>query len=84
MLPPNLEISSPSAEQIIGENQVEIIGKTDEGATLSINDQSVLLDDRGNFQQTVKLNPGLNVFEVKSINSLKKETIKEVKILAQF
>lgn len=83
-LPPNLEISSPSSEQIIKENQVNIVGKTDEGSTLMINNQSVLLDANGNFSQQVKLNPGLNTFEVKATNRLKKETIKEIKILAQF
>jgi len=84
MLPPNLEISSPSSEQIITENQVEIIGKTDEGATLMINDQSVLPDSNGNFKQVVKLTPGLNTFHIRSINNLKKETDKEIKILAKF
>lgn len=83
-LPPNLIISSPSSEQILKKSQVEIIGKTDEGATLMINNQAVLLDANGNFHQQVKLNPGLNTFVVTVTNRLKKETTKEVKILAQF
>jgi len=83
-LPPNLEISSPSSEQILKEDKVEIVGKTDEGATLMINNQSVLIDGNGNFTQQVKLNPGLNIFEVKSTNRLKKETVKQVKVLAEF
>jgi len=82
--PPNLQISSPSSEQVIKEDKVEIVGKTDEGATLMINNQTVLIDDRGNFHQQVKLNPGLNTFEVKATNRLKKETVKQVKILAEY
>lgn len=80
--PPNLEISSPSAEQVIKEDKVEIIGKTDEGSTVMINGQSIITDDRGNFHQEVKLHAGLNSFEISSINQLKKENVKLVKVLA--
>ncbi len=80
--PPNLEISSPSADQVIQEDSVKIIGKTDEGVTLMINGENVLMDDKGNFSQTVKLHPGLNSFEIRSINGLKKENVKLIKVLA--
>lgn len=83
-LPPNLLISQPSAEQILKEDKVNIIGKTDAGATLEINGQAVLLDGNGNFTQQVKLNSGLNTFEIKAINRLKKEKTIQVKILAEF
>lgn len=83
-IPPNLQISSPSDQQIIASNEVFITGKTDEGSSLTINGQAVLIDGNGNFNQKVKLNEGLNTFEVISINQLKKETVKEVKILAKF
>lgn len=84
MLPPNLVITGPVANEIIKENNVMIVGKTDSGSTVLINDQAVMPDANGNFSQMVKLNPGLNTFQVKSVNGLKKETDKEVKILAQF
>ncbi len=82
--PPNLEISSPVADQVIREDKVEIVGKTDEGTTLEINDQTVFIDDKGNFHETVKLQPGLNNIEVRAINRLKKETVKVIKILAEY
>lgn len=81
---PNLEISSPSTESVIREDHVEIIGKTDAGATLQINDQTVYLDDKGNFRETAKLQPGLNNIEIKATNRIKKETVKTIKILAEF
>jgi len=81
---PNLAISSPSQEQVLKEDKVNIIGKTDIGITLLINNQTILLDGNGNFNQQVKLNPGLNTFEIKAISQLKKETVKQIKILAQF
>ena len=83
MSPPNLAISSPSADQVITEEKVQIIGKTDEGVTLMINGENVPTDDKGNFTQSVKLHPGLNSFEVRSINGLKKENVKLIKVLAE-
>lgn len=81
--PPNLEISAPSSDQVIKEDKVEIIGKTDEGSTIMINGQNVFIDEVGNFRQEVKLQPGLNTFEIRSINQLKKENVKIVKVLAE-
>jgi len=83
MSPPNLAISAPNANQIIQADSVDIIGKTDEGASLSINGQSVATDDLGNFHQQVKLQPGLNSFEIQSINQLKKESVKTISVEAE-
>lgn len=83
-LPPNLVISSPSSEEILKEEKVNIVGKTDEGATLQINNQAVMIDGTGNFTEQVKLSAGLNTFEVKATSRLKKETVKQIKILAEF
>lgn len=81
---PNLEISSPVTESVIRQDKAEIVGKTDDGATLKINDQVVFIDDLGNFHETIKLQPGLNNIELRSTNRLKKETVKVIKILAEF
>lgn len=82
--PPNLEIQSPSTETVIRQDKVEIVGKTDEGASLKINDQVVFLDDIGNFREIVKLQPGLNNIELRSTNRVKKETVRVIKILAEY
>jgi len=79
-----LVIASPSSEEILKEDKVNIIGKTDTGVSLVINNQAVLIDDNGNFDQQVKLNSGLNTFEIRATNRLQKETVKQVKILAEF
>ncbi len=82
--PPNLEISSPVTETVIREDQVEVIGKTDQGCSLKINDQTILIDENGNFQEVLRLQPGINNIEIRSMNRLKKETVKVIKILAEF
>lgn len=82
--PPHLEISSPSTETVIRADRVAIVGKTDQGASLKINDQVVFLDALGNFQEEAKLQPGLNNIELRATNRVKKETVKVIKILAEY
>lgn len=82
--PPNLEISSPSTETVIREDRVEVVGKTDIGCSLRINDQTVYIDDLGNFKEIIRLQPGINNIEVRSTNRMKKETAKIIQILAEF
>jgi hypothetical protein len=72
------------AETVIRQDNVEVIGKTDTGVTVKINDQVIMIDTLGNFQETVKLQPGLNNIEIRATNRIKKETIKTIKILAEF
>ena len=82
--PPNLEISSPSTETVIRQAEVEVIGKTDEGCSLQINGQTIYLDENGNFKEQVRLQPGINNIEIRSVNRIHKETVKIIKILAEF
>jgi len=82
--PPNLEISSPSTETVIRQSEVEVIGKTDEGCSLQINGETIYLDKNGNFQEQVRLQPGINNIEIRSVNRIHKETVKIIKILAEY
>ena len=50
--------------------------------TLTINGENVATDNNGNFNQLVTLHAGLNSFEVTSINGLKKQNTKLIKVLA--
>ena len=81
---PNLEVSSPSTETVIREDRVEVIGKTDIGCSLRINDQTVYIDNTGNFKEVIHLQPGINNVEIRSTNRASKETVKVIKVLAEF
>lgn len=67
--PPDLEITSPSdGSSYFGstQRQITIMGKTEVGAKVSINDRIISVDDSGNFQYTTTLNEGSNNFNIKS------------------
>lgn len=64
---PPLEISEPSEDQVV-EKTVEVFGKTDPNATVSINDALVSLEKDGTFRKTISLFPGKSTIKVESKN----------------
>ncbi|MBT4121525.1 hypothetical protein HOE31_01060 [bacterium] len=74
--PPNLEIASPLPQTITTDPYVEIIGITEPEAILTINNQKVIIEPDGKFDQTVDLTFGLNNFVI----SAKKKHSKAIDI----
>lgn len=62
--PPLLIISYPSAKLTTSQTSLEIIGRTEAEASLTINDQTVLTDKNGGFSQTISLKNGLNIITI--------------------
>lgn len=62
--PPKLVIETPQEELVIESQLVEIKGETEPEAVLTINDQTILSDTHGNFNEMIALQPGLNIIEV--------------------
>lgn len=71
---PMLVVNSPANNQTINVEQVEIIGKTDPEATLSINNETVNLNENGSFDTKISLQPGLNTITITSTNKFHRQT----------
>jgi len=66
---PSLEVISPDdGSEYFGskERQVTITGKTEDGASVTINDRIVVVDANGEFILTTTLTEGENIFTVKT------------------
>lgn len=74
-LTPELKIESPADNLTASQGQVEVQGKTDPDASLSLNGQVVSLEPNGKFGLTVGLAAGSNTLLFKSVNKLGKETV---------
>lgn len=61
---PKLEVISPRVDETTSVPVVQIIGKTDSEATVSIEGQFVPVDSQGNFSKEYPLSEGKNVIEV--------------------
>ncbi len=79
---PKLAIERPSKQELeIKKDELVVSGQTDESATLSINQEPVPVDSDGNYNQTVKLQPGYNILHLEAKNKSGKITSKKIKII---
>ncbi len=72
---PALTLNSPANNVVVREDSVEIVGKTDPGATLAINNQQVTISENGTFDVKVPLQPGLNTLSIVATNKFHRKTI---------
>lgn len=74
--PPNLTISTPKEGEIILSDKVQITGKTDIDAVISVNNQKIAVLPDGEFTTTISLSPGINTIVIESTSKYgKKKTI---------
>jgi len=80
--PPNLEISQPEDGKTISDEKakVNILGKTEEGVELRINDHLVILEKEGNFKYSLGLNSGENKILVIAVDKAGNQTEKSLTI----
>lgn len=64
--PPELTVYSPNEEVITDRQVIDIAGQSEPETELSINNQTILSDVTGNFKETIALQPGLNVIEIRA------------------
>lgn len=70
---PQIELTSPSDNQIVKSDTISVSGKTDPGSTLTINNKEVSITDEGAFQVEFLLSEGANYIEVVSTSKLGKQ-----------
>lgn len=58
--PPFLEISSPKEGEVFDKTNIQILGKTDSDATVSVNNEKIALRENGEFSTNFTLPPGIN------------------------
>jgi cytoskeletal protein RodZ len=81
---PRLVITNPVSDENIAGNSVFVSGYTDEDAKLSINDQPVLVSDKGEFKEDILLQSGVNSITISALNRFNKEISKTVNIKSDY
>jgi cytoskeletal protein RodZ len=79
-MPPKLNIFSPKNGIITKENKIELLGQTDEDATVTLNGINILVRDDGKFFDTLNLNDGENLVEIIAISRYGKINKKTIKV----
>ncbi|MFA5022065.1 MAG: helix-turn-helix domain-containing protein [Patescibacteria group bacterium] len=64
--PPALTVISPVDNLVTDQNFIAVVGQVEKEATLEVNGQQVLVDQNGNFSETIDLQSGTNVIEIRA------------------
>lgn len=81
---PRLVIMRPADGETIDGKVVRMTGVTEKDALMTVNDQPVLVNEKGEFSQDIGLQEGLNVITVKARNRFDKESVKAVTVNAAY
>jgi cytoskeletal protein RodZ len=81
---PRLVVTNPSGDDAIAGNTISVAGFTDKDAKLTINDQPVLVSDKGEFKEDILLQSGVNAITILAVNRFNKEVAKTIKVKSDF
>lgn len=81
---PRLVILQPTNNISLDKSSVEVIGVTDKENKITINDQPVLVNDKGEFKETLGLQNGVNQITVKAINKFEKYSERSFSVSADY
>lgn len=81
---PRLIIFSPANGTTVETNETIVQGKTDKGARVSINNQSVFVGSDGTFSDKLILQAGLNTVTIIAINRFDKEKSETLSLEAKY
>lgn len=82
---PRLVLTQPgSNEASVEGNSLVIAGFTDEDAKLAINDQPVVVNDRGEFRENVILQEGVNTITINSVNRFGKTATQAINVRSDY
>lgn len=73
-LAPSLSVEAPTNQLVVKERRVDVLGKTDPDATVTVNGISVLVRGDGKFFDQVSLDPGVNKITIVATSRLGKTT----------
>lgn len=81
---PRLVILQPANNVSIDGNTVDITGVTESDSKITINQQPVFVNEKGEFKETISLQQGVNELEIRAVNRFENETIKKINISSSY
>jgi cytoskeletal protein RodZ len=81
---PDLVVNQPEENQIIKQNKVEVFGKTDSDAVITVNNQPVLTSSEGDFEVEIQITKETNEIIIKAVSRSGKETLIRRNIKPEF
>lgn len=77
---PEITIFQPQNNSTIGTSVTEIEGRADRVNALTLNGQSISMDEQGRFKETITIFPGSNIITLRAQDQFKRSTQVELRI----
>lgn len=74
ILPPKLDIFEPTQNQIVEKPELSVKGITDPGVSIIVNNQPVLVNEKGEFETLLEIYEGTQTVEVSATSRSGKQT----------
>ncbi len=81
---PRLAVAKPIDGSVVEGRTVYVNGVTERDSKVFINDQPTLVNDKGEFNEQVGLQEGLNTIVVRATNRFEKETVQTISVRANY
>jgi cytoskeletal protein RodZ len=81
---PRLIIVKPTDSLVVEGSSTRVVGMAEKNALVTINDQPVLVNEKGEFSEDIGLKEGVNVIAIKARNKFNKEATQAVSVNAVF
>lgn len=81
---PRLAIMTPADGTRVEGSSVHVTGVAEKDALVFMNDQPVLVSEKGEFSEDVGLKPGVNIINIKARSKFDKEAMESISINADF
>lgn len=81
---PRLFINRPTDGEAINERTVRVVGSAEKDAKVTINGQSVLANESGEFSEEIGLAEGLNKITISAKNKFDKESVQTISVNAEY
>lgn len=80
---PKLEVSEPAEKSKTSKREIKIKGSTDKEIFIKINELPIVVDAQGNFETTVQLKDGENVFTITALDIAGNVETKTISVMYQ-
>lgn len=77
---PSIELFSPTKDMETEQNVIDVKGRAENVAFISLNEKSIFVNKEGLFQEKLLLSPGSNIIEIRATDRFKKEILKTVTV----
>ena len=81
---PQLTLLEPNNGVVVESQEVTVRGKTDKGAQVTLNDQTVFVDSDGTFSDTLPVRTGMNTIVIRTVNRFEKEKVVTLSVESRF